>query len=92
MAWKIKFHKNALKFLKNLEDKRQNQIKKRLNELLTYLDKGVFPYNRLDIKRMRGKWKDSFRMRIGDIRIIFTLDKENKVVWVYNAHFRGKIY
>ena len=24
-------------------------------------------------------------MRIGDIRIIFTLDKENKVVWVYNA-------
>jgi len=57
-----------------------------------YLDKGVFPYNRLDIKRMRGKWEGSFRMRIGDIRIIFTLDRKNKVVWVYHAHFRGKIY
>ncbi len=48
---------------------------------------------------MRGKWEGSFRMRVGDVRIIFALDKEifaldkeNKVVWVYNAHFRGKIY
>ncbi len=55
MAWKIKFHKSALKFLKSLEDKRQDQIRKRFNELLIYLDKGVFPYNRLDIKRMRGE-------------------------------------
>jgi len=87
MAWKTKFSRRSLKFLESLDNHRQSGIKERLNELLAYLDKGIFPYGHLDIKKLGGKWKGRYRMREGNVRIIVSIDMEDRVVSVYQVNF-----
>jgi len=92
MGWVIKYHRNAKKFLENLDERIRSNIQKRLEELETSLEEGVIPFRTQDIRRLKGKWKGFLRMRIGDIRIIFRVDYSSRVIWIYNIHYRGKIY
>ncbi len=94
MGWRITFHPRVDKFLKTLkyDYKRYVQVKQGLNLLLKALESGVLPYSGLDVKKLRGEWEGFFRLRIGDMRILFTLDFRNEIVYVYNIHFRSKIY
>ena len=46
------------------------------------------PYkNSLDIKKLTGT-KDSFRLRIGEIRVIYELDSKNSEIFVGDIDFR----
>ncbi|GEM_PF-323628 len=92
MEWTIKFHKNAKKFLRNLEERKRNRILHRLKELRESLSKGVIPWKRLHIRKLRGEWEGYLRMRVGEIRIIFEVDIRNKVLWIYHIHYREKVY
>ena len=56
------------------------------------LEHGVLPYRRLDIRRLRGEWEGFLRLRVGDIRVIFRLDFENKIIYIYNIHYRKSAY
>lgn len=46
----------------------------------------------LDIEKLKGKDKNSFRLRIGEVRFIFEVLKEEKIIYVKLADYRGKIY
>lgn len=41
---------------------------------------------------MKGNWKDSFRIRKGDIRIIFSVNENEKLIHVSIIDFRGDVY
>lgn len=45
----------------------------------------------LDIKIMKGSYKGYYRLRIGQIRFIFTIIA-NKIIFLEKADFRGKVY
>jgi mRNA-degrading endonuclease RelE of RelBE toxin-antitoxin system len=45
------------------------------------------------LKKLKGKYKGSFRIKKGDIRIIFSLMKEKYLTaFVKNIDFRGDVY
>jgi len=92
MGWTVRFHRNAKKFLKGLDEDRRNLVLSKLDELRECLEEGIFSVKRLDLKKLKGKWEGFFRLRVGDLRVVFRVDTSQKVVFVYHIHFRGKVY
>jgi len=80
---KVFLHKRVIKFLEKLDEKRRNNV---LN-ILKSLEK--FPLIRADIKKIGEK---TYRMRIGDIRVVFDYIKEENSVFVKLVDFRGRVY
>ncbi|MGA9381932.1 MAG: hypothetical protein WBV73_24490, partial [Phormidium sp.] len=69
------------------------KIKTKILYLLDAIEKsGVVPSGELDIKMLEGEWQGFLRMRVGKIRIIFTIDTERDELQIYNIGFRGDIY
>ncbi len=90
---KIKFSKSALKFIEKLKEREKEKVRLKLKSLFISLEEqGIIPFKELDIKKLDGKWYGFFRMRIGKIRVIFKIDKENQLLLVYEIDFRGSIY
>jgi mRNA interferase RelE/StbE len=89
----ILFSKSALKFLEKLSTKETEKVREKLAALLQSIEaEGIIPFNDLDIKSLKGDWKGFLRMRVGKIRIIFTIDAEADELQVYDIDFRGNIY
>ena len=86
--WRVEFSKPALKQLKKLEDKKVRKILNNLQELEGL--KNPLPYQ--DIRPLVGKLRGFYRMRIGNMRIIFELDRNNKRIGVHTIVHRGDAY
>lgn len=43
-------------------------------------------------EKMGGEFKDSYRIKIPPIRIIYTPDFNNKIIWIRAIGHRGSIY
>ncbi len=76
----IRFEKAAEKFLR----KQTPKMQKTLMTAIYKLPDGT------DIKRLKGH--DLFRMRIGNIRIIYSIQEEIKVITIENIDNRGDVY
>lgn len=76
----IRFEKAAEKFLR----KQTPKIQKNLLMAIYKLPEGT------DIKRLKGY--DLYRMRVGNIRIIYSIQEEIKVVTIENIDNRGDVY
>ena len=92
MEWRIRIHRKALKFLHELDPAEKSRVEDKLAELLLYLDKGLIPYKRLVIKRLKGKWHSFLRMRVGKLRIIFKIDIAKNEILIFAIHYRKRIY
>ncbi len=85
----IRLHPEALDFLATVDEKAKKRIVsglKKLKENPTNKRSGV------DIKKLRGK-KDKpyfYRLRIGDYRVIYSVDGDT--VWVTEMFLRGRGY
>ena len=80
---KVFLHKRVIKFLEKLDEKRRENVLR----VLKSLEK--FPLIRADIKKIGEK---TYRMRIGELRVIFDYDKERNVIFVKFVDFRSRIY
>ncbi len=72
--FKIIVHKRALKYLNKLTSFRKTKIKKLLAELINN------PIQREYVKPMLGEWKGYYRIKIGNIRLIFWVDQAKKII------------
>ena len=89
----LNFSKNALKFLKKLSDKDTEKVRNKILQLLNSVEEsGLVPSGELDIKTLEGEQQGFLRMRVGKIRIIFTVDIEQDELQIYDIGFRGDIY
>jgi mRNA interferase RelE/StbE len=89
----IKFRKNAVKFLDKAHPEDIERIREKLKQLLTSIeDRGVIPFTDLDIKKMKGDWDGFYRLRLGQIRIIFTVYPDFSGLEVYAIGARGDVY
>lgn len=79
--YKIIIHKRAKKFI----DKLPLNEKKRVVSAIEQLPNGN------NIKKMKNH-DDLFRLRVGDYRIIYTVDNGELIVYVIDAGNRGQIY
>ena len=81
MNYKIDFDKKALKFIMKLPQDVKTRIFSAIKKL---------PVEG-DIKTIKG-YKGFYRLRVGDYRIIYTIDNDRLIVSVVDAGNRGQIY
>ena len=74
VCYEIQFTKAADKFLKTHEDVR-TQYEDAIRELMV----GDHP-EKVDVKRIRGKHNDYFRIRLGGVRVVYTVINRKIVV------------
>lgn len=84
MVFKVSLHKKASKELHSTNE----PIKRRIVNALRELEDDPFSG---DVKPLQGAM-GLFRKRVGDYRIIFSVDFENQIVVVLKIGSRGDIY
>jgi len=88
MKWQIEISKPSQKFIT------KNNI--RDADIISHLEKAIRKLRgqdeKIDLKKMKGEWKDFFRLRIGKIRIIFKINFEKSRIFVDRIDFRGDVY
>ena len=80
MKYKIIFQKAALKFLKKQDKKVQERLLKAINQL---------PIG-TDIKKLQGI--EMYRMRVGNMRVLYTVDDFVMIISIENIDNRGDVY
>ncbi len=80
MKYTIIFQKAASKFLKKQNRKTQERLLSAINQLP----------NGTDIKKLQGY--NMYRMRVGNMRILYTIDDIIMIISIENIDTRGDIY
>lgn len=82
--YEIELSKKQLKFINSL--KNYDIVIKKIKELK------YFHINKIvNIKRMKGNWYGFYRLRIGNLRIIF-YEKDENIIKIHKISFRENIY
>lgn len=87
-SYKIKYHTNALKFIKS------NKLYG-LKFMKAFCDicSSRNEINKYDIKKIKSsQYNDIFRLRIGKYRAIFRIIDQELIVFVFDIDSRGDIY
>ncbi len=85
--YKIIIHKNVSKFLQICSLSKKRLLKKKIS----FLAENPFNHAELDIKKLKGV-ENSYRLRVGKIRIIYQVLEKRLLVIVITGGFRGDIY
>jgi len=92
MNLKISYSKEADKFLKKNKDKLKEA---ETDELIIEAIRKLFKIEEtnIDLKKLKGRERGSFRIRKGNIRIVFSLKKEKILhAKIKTIDFRGNVY
>ena len=84
--YKILLHNRAAKVYKKLNDK----TIARINKAVDTLKENSF-YGK-DIRRLLGELKGKYRLRVGEYRIVFRVEEEEKVVILEDIKLRRRVY
>ena len=60
--------------------------------LIAFEEQGFIPFTALDIKKMKGEWEGFYRLRVGKIRVIFTISLDSADLEIYTIGARGDVY
>lgn len=80
-SYTIKFEKAALKFLQ----KQDKSTRERLIKVIHQLPNGT------DVKKLQG-YQNLYRVRVGNIRVLYSIKKTVKIINIQNIDSRGEIY
>lgn len=86
--WSVELSKRALKRLERLGQKNRNTILRNLEELED-MDNPLF---HRDVRPLIGKLSGFYRLRIGDFRIIFELDRKERRIGIHIIVSREDAY
>ncbi len=84
--YEVKFHSQVKKQTKKLHPQDQKRFFRAVNRLKKN------PYSKtLDIKRLENT-RLGWRLRLGDIRILYSIEKKGKTIYIWEVGYRGSIY
>ena len=83
----ILIHKKAVRSLTNVP----GGVLKKFALILEILKINPVPWKEFDVKKIRDS-EDMYRIRIGNYRIIYIFEKENKNIHILKFNRREKIY
>jgi len=86
--YKVIVHRRVLKFLNRLRDDRQKHV---IIEVIEKLESYPMSLREMDVVTIRGLEK-TFRIRVGRFRIIFSVIKKEKTIYVTHLDTRKRIY
>jgi mRNA interferase RelE/StbE len=84
--YEVKLSSFASKFYFNAN----SGITKKLTKCFEYLEKN--PYKSNNIKRLSGRLENFFRFRIGEYRVIYSVNENKKVVEIFSIKHRKDAY
>jgi len=84
--YKLLYHPRCIKFLQKLPKRETDKILLKIGQL-----KKDPLSSELDIKKL-ATTKRSYRLRIGNIRVIYEVENKGKVIYIHEIDFRGNIY
>lgn len=82
----IEFSIRAEKFYSSAD----NKTTRILNRCFEILRRG--PFHHANIKKLHGEFEGSYRYRSGSLRIIYSVDEEEKVIYIEVITDRGRSY
>ncbi len=85
--WRIDYSRDVEKFIKRQDI--HVEVKEELKKFFMKM-KGMDIH--VDLKKLEGEWEGYYRIRKGKIRIIFSINKTDKVLFVEKIDFRGDVY
>jgi len=85
--FKVEAKKRTLKILERLNEERKNKIK----ELIATLKSEPIPFRKFDIAKLRG-YENTYRIRIGNLRVIYEVNWDEKRILIHFIGSRGKAY
>jgi mRNA interferase RelE/StbE len=84
--YKIELARKAARFYQRAD----TVTARRLNQAFSRLAED--PFGHYSIKRLRGEFEGSYRLRVGEIRIVYSVDETKKIVYVEVIGYRGNVY
>ena len=88
MNWKIEIKPSAEKYYLRLG----KQNRKRIKDALIELEDSDDPFAMKNVRALTGKLRGDYRVRVGKWRILFTPDREKRIIFVYAILPRGAAY
>ncbi|MFH2111152.1 MAG: type II toxin-antitoxin system RelE/ParE family toxin [Candidatus Bathyarchaeota archaeon] len=85
--FRVQMRKRAYKRLQDLSPTHHNTIA----ELIDILKTDPVPYHDFDVAKLSGRDND-YRVRVGNIRAIYTIDWTEKIITISRLEFRGRAY
>ena len=85
--FEIKVKRRVIRALEDLPER----YRLRVLEVLDRLKVNPVPFRDYDIKKLKG-FEDTFRIRIGDIRVVYTINWGSKTITVHFIGPRGRAY
>lgn len=90
MDWELKINKSAKKYLEKIETKKKEYILQHIRELKNWVENRS--QSILDIKALKGQWEGKFRLRSGNIRVIFEVFLSERQIKIFYIGPRGDVY
>lgn len=84
MGYSIYFNRGIKKFLEKLDKSQKERIRTRLLSLSNDPFIG-------DVKKVEGR-ENVYRVRIGDYRVLYILDRKEKEIYVVKIDKRSRVY
>ena len=79
--------------VENFIKRRDQTTQERINAAFEYITHSPFHHeNPTTIRQLRGRKIECYRYRIGDIRFIYRVDRENRRIRIVQIDNRGDIY
>ena len=84
--FKILLDRKAVKYYESLDDKTAKKINKAI-ELISNN-----PFYGTNIKRLIGRLEGKYRYKVGDLRVVYSVNKDKGLVFIEAIGQRGDIY
>jgi mRNA-degrading endonuclease RelE of RelBE toxin-antitoxin system len=92
IVFELRYSNRFAQQMKHIIQRREQSFKAHLLDHIGQLKNDPFePRRGSDIKRLTGQ-PNTFRMRIGDLRIIYEVDPNERIVYLTQIFHRGKGY
>ncbi len=88
MTWQIEVKPAAEKYYLRLDRKTRARVKEALRDLENADDFSLHP----KVRALTGRLQGDYRLRVGKWRILFSTDKENRMIYVFAILPRGDAY
>lgn len=87
MAFTVEIKRKALRRLEELDDKRRERVR----EIVLILKDDPVPFKREDVVKLKG-FDSSYRIRIGELRLVYTVSWTERRVLIHYLGPRGGAY
>ena len=87
MKWRIDYSRDAEKFISKQDIR--NEVREEMKKFLLKM-KGENV--NIHLKKLEGEWEGYYRLRKGKLRIIFGINRIEKLLFVEKVDFRGDVY